>query len=180
MTFDEGRLKELILYIARRSENDPNFGKTKLIKLLAWSDFLAYGRLGESLTGATYQKREFGPAPKQFPGALNLLRAMGRVRQVEEQTYSYTQDRVLAVDEADMGGFTADQIAVVDEVVRHFEGWNNSDLSEESHREFVGWTMVDEGDEIPFHTVFLSPAPPTEADRQHAQRVAADEGLLVA
>jgi hypothetical protein len=180
MTFDEGKLKELILYIARKSENDPNFGKTKLIKLLAWSDFLAYGRMGAPLTGATYQKREFGPAPKQFPGALNLLRAMGRIRQVEEETFSYTQDRVLALDDPDMSGFTAEQVALVDEVVANFLPWNNTAMSEESHREFVGWAILEEGDVIPYHTVFLSPAALTDADRQHGHRVAAADGLLVA
>ncbi len=178
MDFDEGRLKELILHIARKSEDDPNFGKTKLIKLLAWSDFLAYGRLGASLTGADYIKLDFGPAPAQFPAALNLLRAMGRLRQVEQESFSYTQDRVLAVDGPNLGGFTPDQLGVVDEVVDRFKAWSNSELSVESHREFVGWRLAEEGQPIPYETVFLSPEPLTERDRERARQVATEIGLV--
>jgi hypothetical protein len=180
MAFDESRLKELIVYIAKKSGDDPSFGKTKLIKLLAWSDFLAYARLGRSLTGADYIKLDYGPAPKQFPPALNLLRALGRVREVGEDAFTYTQDRVIAVDEPDLSNYTPEEIALVDEVVHHFREWSNTALSEESHREFVGWRLAGDREPIRFASVFLSPEGLTDEDVMRGREIAAEMGLASA
>src|SRR5919109_351200 len=60
--YSEGRLKELVLYLACASETaDPGFGMVKLNKLLYRADFEAFRRLGHSLTGETYQKQAYGP-----------------------------------------------------------------------------------------------------------------------
>ena len=39
------KFRELILYIAQESEGDPNFGATKLNKILFFCDFLGLPRL---------------------------------------------------------------------------------------------------------------------------------------
>ena len=44
--FNEGKFRELILYVARRSEDDKYFGAVKLNKILYFSDFNAYRELG--------------------------------------------------------------------------------------------------------------------------------------
>src|SRR3990170_6654722 len=61
-TFQRDKFKELVLYLSERSETDPNFGETKLNKLLYYIDFLAYRELGQPVTGARYQKLKWGPA----------------------------------------------------------------------------------------------------------------------
>ena len=48
---DDRKMKELILYLAARSEDDPRFSSTKLNKLLFYCDFTAYRQLGRSITG---------------------------------------------------------------------------------------------------------------------------------
>ena len=63
---DDEKFKELVLYIARKSECDPRFGATKLNKLLFFSDFLAFKRLGSPITGQTYFKLDHGPAPRRM------------------------------------------------------------------------------------------------------------------
>ncbi|HZQ34888.1 MAG TPA: hypothetical protein VFD32_03070 [Dehalococcoidia bacterium] len=50
---DSRKLGELILYVAEKSSDDPRFGATKLNNILFFSDFLAFGQLGRSITGAT-------------------------------------------------------------------------------------------------------------------------------
>lgn len=57
-------LKELIVYIANKLALHPKFGATKLNKILFYSDFIAYAKLGKSITGEKYQKLPLGPAPK--------------------------------------------------------------------------------------------------------------------
>ena len=57
------KLKELVLYIAQKSEDDPSFGATKLNKILFAADFYFFGQTGRSITGASYVHRGKGPVP---------------------------------------------------------------------------------------------------------------------
>lgn len=63
--FDESKFKELVLYIATNTSRDPTVGAVELNKILYYSDFIAYKRLGRPITGAAYQKLSEGPAPRQ-------------------------------------------------------------------------------------------------------------------
>ena len=56
-------LRELILFIADRCEDEPTFGATKLNKILFYADFLSYALYGEPIAGVTYRKLERGPVP---------------------------------------------------------------------------------------------------------------------
>jgi hypothetical protein len=68
------KLQELILYIARRSEDVRHFGANKLNKLLFYTEFLAYSKTGRSITGATYERLEHGPAPRGLAATLEELK----------------------------------------------------------------------------------------------------------
>jgi hypothetical protein len=57
--FDRERFEGLILYIAHRRRDDVRFGRTKLAKVLFFSDFSVYQDQGEPLTGATYIRMTF-------------------------------------------------------------------------------------------------------------------------
>ena len=48
------KFRELILYICKKSRNDPNFGMEKLKMLLYSIDMQNYADTGKSMTGATY------------------------------------------------------------------------------------------------------------------------------
>jgi len=64
-----------VLYLARQSSEDPGFGAVKLNKLLFFADFEAFRLLGSSITGATYEKEEYGPVAREFlPMQDELLR----------------------------------------------------------------------------------------------------------
>jgi|SRR5271169_6899363 len=65
--FEAAKFKELMLYAAEKSVEDPAFGATKLNKILFFSDFLCFGLAGHSITGASYQRLKNGPAPVQLP-----------------------------------------------------------------------------------------------------------------
>jgi hypothetical protein len=181
MNFDSNKLGELIVYIARRSNEDPNFGKTKLLKLLAFTDFLAFGRRGEPVTGAAYIKLEYGPSSRQTPAAIAALRARGDISVVQEEAYDYKRTRVVAHRDAAPGVLSAEELEIADEVIEHYREWNNSALSEESHKEFTGWRLAKEGEEIPYSTVFLA-ADQTPSPRavERGQEFAAELGLVVA
>src|SRR5438067_13073106 len=64
--FDEQKFRELILYFAQKSADDPAFGAVKLNKLLFYADFVSFAKRGKAITGATYFRLPHGPAPRQL------------------------------------------------------------------------------------------------------------------
>src|ERR1700675_328558 len=61
---NDDKFRELLIFIAARSEKDPHFGAIKQNKLLFYCDFLAYLKLGKPITGQEYFALEQGPAPR--------------------------------------------------------------------------------------------------------------------
>lgn len=92
--FDQKRFEEVVLYIAERTKDDPDFGNTKMAKVLFYSDFEAFRELGESITGAEYQAWDHGPYPPKLQSARNMLKNSGRATVVEAQA-EFDTERVL-------------------------------------------------------------------------------------
>jgi len=57
MTFQPEKFRELILYIARKSEDDPKFGAVKLNKILFFSDFAAFRAFGKIVSQRVVYER---------------------------------------------------------------------------------------------------------------------------
>lgn len=170
--FSEEKFKELVLYIAEKSEDDPWFGATKLNKLLFYADFLAYGHFGKPITGAVYQVLRHGPAPKKL---LPIRLQMIRDKELEirrERVLRFTQQRPIALREASVGVFSADELSIVDDLIRLLGDRTAGEISELSHAE-VCWQLADEGEEIPYTAVFLSSRKPTKWHFERAEHVAA-------
>lgn len=168
MTYDPHKFRELLLYIAERSEDDPNFGKTKLNKILFYTDFLAYGIFGRSVTGATYQRRDYGPVPQELPAARRKLIDDGDAAIDYGRRFNYPQERLVAKRPANPSVLTPGERRLVDDVIR--ELWHHSAVavSDLSHRE-VGWKIADDREVIPYNTVFLSSRKLTPTDIAHGQ-----------
>jgi Protein of unknown function (DUF4065) len=173
--FDERKLKELVIYVCQKAEDDASFGKIKLLKLLAYSDFLSFKRKGAPITGATYIKLEHGPAPKELPGALEVLVAKKDVEPISENAYGYQQTRYVANREAATDLFDSDDLALVDQVVAHFWGVSNSDMSHQSHLDFAGWNVVEEMEPFPYSSVFLTTYA-SDRDVERGKELAAANG----
>jgi hypothetical protein len=151
--FDKTKFTELLLYIAKRSADDPNFGATKLNKLLFFSDFLAYGQLGEPITNANYQKLQWGPAPREL---LPVQREMeSNDDAVVQRQSAFNPDRTVPLREPDLSVFSAEEIAVVDEVLSALRDDNATMVSDRSHKFSVGWQIAEMQEHIPYSTVFV-------------------------
>jgi hypothetical protein len=165
---DDQKFKELLIFIASRSEGDETYGATKLNKLLFFSDFLAYRRLGQSITNAKYQRLPKGPAPRKLKPVVRELEAANDIVQVKRDSFGYVQERVIARRDADLNVFSAEEIGVVTEVLQRFRGMNATQISDYSH-EFAGWQLAEDGEDIPYSTVLVSFEEPSAADRQFAE-----------
>lgn len=178
--FNRDKLKELVLYVAEREFDDPRFGKVKLLKILWLSDFLAYAKLGEPITGATYRHLDQGPGPAELPDLLKEMDETGEAKVYERDHFGWEQKRLLAYRQADLDVFSPQEIALVDEVIKSSWDYNGTDISNLSHVNAlgVGWRLTSRGQEIPYYSVFVSDEPLSAHDIQRGQELAKENGWL--
>jgi hypothetical protein len=167
------KLKELILYVSDRHETDESYGSVRLAKTLFYADFLFYAKHGRSITEERYIRRPNGPMPDSL---LNVRDRMVRERELVVKTRDYRgypQKRPIAIRAPDLSGFTGEEIAMVDYVLSQLEGQSATTVSDLSHR-FEAWQFAEDGEEIPYHTAFLSDAEPTPEDWELARELASE------
>lgn len=162
------KLRELILYIAFRSEADERFGKTKLYKLLFHADFLSFLKFGHPITGYEYEALKNGPAPKHIKQLLDEMHGSQLVIRPTD-FYGRIQHKPIWVRKPDIDKkFKAHEIALVDELIQ--KNWTKTatEMSEESHL-FFGWQFAKRGQTIPYSTALVSRRMPTPAEIEHGR-----------
>jgi len=172
------KFKELILYVAQESEYDPNFGATKLNKILFFCDFLFYRAHGRSISDQRYFKLPHGPAPRALKPAIAELMAEDACVEVERHRFGWPQKRLIAKRESNVELFTSTEIAAVNAVIRAL--WDNSaqEVSHLSHH-FIGWQVAEPYEDIPYETIFLGDPQAfalTEEEIGYGQRLAREIG----
>ena len=166
------KLRELMIYIALKCENDPYFGAVKLNKILFLIDFSAYVAWRTSITGSQYVAQEMGPVPQ------NLLRIRDdAIRQGDmtlrlQKLFGVTnpEHRLVALREPDLSFFSAREIALIDAIIERVSSLNGRQLSQWSH-DFAGWKAAKKGDVIPYETALISSEPPTPYELQRTQEL---------
>lgn len=158
--YRDNKLRELILYIAMESEGDETFGATKLNKLLFFADFIAYVESGHSITGEEYQAIQLGPAPRRLVPVREQMLHDGDIAIRETDFHGHRQDRILALTNADLHEFTAQQIALVSHLIREWWGKTATQISRQSHQ-FAGWRYAELGETIPYEVALVGRREPT-------------------
>lgn len=143
------KLRELILYVCQKSKGDERFGMTKLNKILFFADFQAYVKLGKAITGQEYQCLKFGPAPRRMLPNLEVLTADSDLQITHQEFGGTTQKVPVALRHANLGMFSAEEIALVDNVIHEHRRSTARNVSDLSHQ-FLGWKLADEGETIPY------------------------------
>lgn len=168
------KFRELILYIAAKCQSSEYFGAIKLNKILYRSDFRAYLRLGQPITGAEYFRLPRGPAPRLLvPMRRNMLDE--NLIEIEpRQMGNVTQERVVAKREADLSLFTLGEKAIVDEVIEELWDQTAADVSDASHD--IMWTTRQDRESIPYEAVYLDGSDFTENEISRTHELAAQHG----
>lgn len=169
---NEEKFRELLLFIARRSEGDPRYGAIKLNKLLFYCDFLAYLKLGHPITGQPYFALENGPAPRYLVRVREQMVKSKEIAISRKPTVAGVQERVLALREPDPNKFTPAEINLVTEVLDMCRGQSGTDLSELSHR-FAGWRLAGEKEDIPYEVALVGNRRPTPAEKAYGIKLEA-------
>jgi hypothetical protein len=159
------KLKELILLVCERAENQEHFGQVKLNKILFNIDFKAYAQRGESVSGQDYQAQRLGSTLRRMVPILEELEREGSLAIKRVPSGDYVEERPVSLRPADLGRFLAEELALVDAEVEAARDMTGTDMSEVSH-EFLGWEVAAMGETIPYETVFaMKPRPLTERER---------------
>ncbi len=160
ITYNPHKLRELIVYVAAKTANKP-FGDTKMNKTIYYADFEAYRRLGRSITGASYHKLDFGPAPKAFFPVREELRREGAVT-VKERSFGNLRQRVTrAARDPDSHLFDGAELAIINEVIERLRPLSAKAVSDMSHEE-PGWKLVEMREDVPYWTALISDEPASE------------------
>lgn len=157
------KFKEIVLYIAQKSKDDPTFGSTKLNKILFISDFTYYGLTGKSITGAEYWHLQNGPTPKQMIKTLNELESRGDIIIKKTDYFGYTQKRIIPKRKADTVIFADDEIDFINQTIKFFNAKNGTELSNWTHT-LTPWLITQNREPIPYEAVFMLHQLPVEKD----------------
>ena len=169
--YRRAKLRELVLYVAAKSRDDPAFDTAKLDWLLYYADFLAYGVLGRAVTGATYVRAAHGPTPRQLASLQQELLARQEVALAPRQRLGRLQRTPVPLRLPNLSAFPGEEIALVDEVIEKLRGIGASDAATVM-RKAPGWRFARKGEPIPYASVFLSDEPLTPADLTWAREIA--------
>jgi hypothetical protein len=153
MEYDQDRAKALVHHIAHSVPSDC-LGSVKLNKVLWYADFVSYLRLGEPITGETYVKRQYGPAPKHIQFIIEELKRAGALVVKEGEFYGYSKKEFVSTKKPDISVFSPNEISIVDEAIRFVCYGNTANsISEKTHG--IVWELADMGEEMPYETAFL-------------------------
>lgn len=142
------RLKNLLLHIL---EQMGETFQTKMNKVLFYIDFLSYRERGMAISGLAYQAMEFGPVPQRWD---RVYSAFDNVEQREKLLQGQECLSLLANGTADMSGFSAGELAVIDIVCELMKKMTSREASQMSHKEPMWNAHVEKQDLIPFSEAF--------------------------
>ncbi|MBI1387408.1 MAG: DUF4065 domain-containing protein [bacterium] len=176
---DNKKYRELIKYISARSSEDRFFSVTKLNKILFFSDFLAYKKIGASISGDNYHKEPFGPVPNHAEKVLKHLIKKGEMAQSIGMLGQYEQKKPVTLQEYQLDLFSPEEISIINIVLDQLEEQSATQVSDLSHK-FSGWQLVNIGEDIPYHTVLLSDSEPSQEAIEYGKKLLADLEKLLA
>jgi Protein of unknown function (DUF4065) len=160
------KLEELVLHISAMSEKDSRFASTKLNKLVWASDFKAFCETGRTITGATYQKGEFGPIPRAMPIILERLATEGRLDLKRVKIGTKIGVRPVAKERANLTAFSQRDLGVVDKVIAENFGKTGTAMSTDTHKH-LAHKVAEKGETIPFAAWLISARKPTDKEKKH-------------
>jgi hypothetical protein len=172
----EAKLRELIVYIARKCTDDPMFGATKLNKILFFADFISYLQTGEPITGVRYMHLPKGPAPQRMKPIRDDMIAKGEIDLFTRPIGGFDQHRVVANRQANIDEyFKPSQIALLDQVISALWGRSAADVSLLSHQN--AWKVFkNDRQPIPYEAALLSDEPITADDIARTEELAKEYG----
>lgn len=130
--FDYEKFCLMVLYFAQKS---PELLKTKLMKLLNYSDMLFYKENGVSISGLKYVHLPFGPVPENYDVLFGIMSAdhIAHVEIVYDN--GYEKHQIVPDCDFDNNYFSIEELEVLARVYEKFKTYGSKDISVYSHKE---------------------------------------------
>lgn len=130
--FDYEKLCAMVLFFAHKSAG---LLKTKLMKLLNYSDMIFYKENGLSISGLKYAHLPYGPVPDNFDMILGKM-AADHIAHIEVfYDGSYENHQVIPECDVPEGVLSDKEIEVLNRIYEKFKNFGSAEISNYSHRE---------------------------------------------
>lgn len=150
------KFKQVLLYLLEKVGAKPNVGMTVLYKLLYFIDFDFYEKYEKQLMGLTYIKNTHGPTPREFIGVVKDMKGKGEIVEVQSKYFTHEQKKFLPNIQTDLSLLSAQELEMVDDVVRRYADKTATKLSEMTHRD-TPWKATENGKNIDYELAFYRP-----------------------
>lgn len=143
-SFALDKLINMIVFFAKKG-----IKKTKLMKLLFYSDFIKYKRNLLSMSGIPYIKYPFGPVPKDYDLLLSTLEKSNVIKIENEYDKEYTITHIHSNIDFDESIFDEEELSILHQVEDYFKTFGSVAISEFSHEEDA-WKYTDDRELISY------------------------------
>lgn len=173
MPSKDARLSEVTHYVIAHCTPE-KLGATKLNKVLWYSDVTFYRLHGRTITGEeAYEKRQFGPVPKNINTILRSLRTAGKIKEQVNPTPAGPRREFVWLEAPAVENFSGEEIDVLRDVMEQVcEGHSAASISDLTHDAL--WDETEIGQEMSIKAGAIFPAEIT-ADAVRWAREAFDE-----
>lgn len=151
--FNKEKFKQVLLYVLEKCGARPNVGETVIYKLLYFADFNYYELYEDYLTGESYRKISFGPAPCNFTNIINELIENNQIKKVSLEYYGKPQKKYLPLIKPNLELLNGKEIKVIEEVIERLSSMNASSIEDYSHQD-IPWEVTKDREIIDYNAVF--------------------------
>ncbi len=131
-TFDYKKFSAMVIFFA---QNNKELLKTKLMKLLNYSDMLFFKENSVSISGLRYVHFPYGPVPENFDMLLGKL-AADKIAYIEIVYDSvYEKHQIILNSDSGLNILTDKEIEILTKVNNKFSGFGSREISDYSHKE---------------------------------------------
>ena len=127
------KISHMILFFS----DNANTWKTKLNKLLFYSDFLAFKNGGYGITGLDYRAIKFGPVPANYDKLYNEIGKGEILKRVHTEEKNYEGSFFVPQLTFDESLFDQSELAIMNEVIKKFKWHTASEITDVSHEELA-------------------------------------------
>ncbi len=144
--FDYEKLCAMVLFFAHKSSE---LLKTKLMKLLNYSDMIFYKENGISISGLKYAHLPYGPVPENFDMLFGKMSAdhIAHIEVVYDN--GYEKHQVIPECDTPDGVLSEEELDVLERIYVKFKDFGSVDISNYSHRE-KGYSSTKKGEIISY------------------------------
>ena len=163
MQFNREKFKALVHYVCRECRDPSKLGKTKLHKILWYSDGQNYMRRAEPITGERYIKMQYGPCASHLDSVLGDLVKEGKLFIQKVDFHGQEKFEFYGKGDPDKNLFSDKELLVIDDVIKNItQDHTAASISEKSHNAI--WEMAIMREELPYEAFIGRPAKITDDD----------------